>query len=47
LENVESREELKNKYEEIKKLSQHNQELFNDVKKVKMHLHKVEPKNRD
>jgi hypothetical protein len=37
-ENDDSREELKNKYEEIKKLCKHNQELLNDVKKVKMKL---------
>jgi arginine/glutamate-rich protein 1 len=44
LENDESREELKKKDEEIKRLHKHNQELLNDVKNVKRHLQEVESK---
>jgi hypothetical protein len=38
----ESREELKNKDEEIKMSCNHNQELLNDVKKVKRKLQEFE-----
>ena len=46
-ENDDSREELKKKDEEIKRLCKHNQELLNDVKKVERHLQESESKNRD
>jgi hypothetical protein len=46
-ENDESREELKKKDEEIKRLHKHNQDLLNDVKNMKKHLQEFESKNKD
>jgi uncharacterized membrane-anchored protein YjiN (DUF445 family) len=47
LEKDESQEELKKKVEEIKRLCKHNQEILNNVKKVKKQLQEPESKNRD
>jgi hypothetical protein len=47
LDKDESSEELKNKDEEIKRLSKHSQEHINDVKKVKTQLQEFDLKNMD
>jgi len=47
LEKHELKEELKKKDEEIKRLHKRNQEILNDVKKVKMQVQESKSKNKD